>query len=130
MASIIIHSGLFPDLWNASMTFNRFVSFFPTAADVVLLILTCRSSHKALISTLRNNSRIASAPIPTLKELAPYSSTHSRYLSSVKSSLSFKFVLPVSKTTYASKYRIFSNCFKLISKRMPIRLGTPLRNQM
>ena len=63
---MIIHSGLFPDLRNASMTFSCFAYFFFSAAEVDVLALALISSHLALMSIFRSSSRMASAPIPTL----------------------------------------------------------------
>ena len=66
MTSMIIHSGMFPDLRNASITFNCFAYFFFNAAEADVFALALISSHLAVISILRSNSRMASAPIPTL----------------------------------------------------------------
>ena len=63
---MIIHSGLLPDLRKASMTLSCFAYFFFIAAEVDTLALALISSHLALMSIFRSNSRIASAPMPTL----------------------------------------------------------------
>ena len=99
ITSMIIHSGLFPDFLNASSTLSRFAYFFFIAAEVDALAFTCNSSHKALISIFLSKSRIASAPIPTLNPLDPYSETSVRNLSSGTNSFSDRSVDPGSTHT-------------------------------
>ena len=71
---IIIHSGLFPELKNASTTFNLFASFIGFSSEVDSSISTLKSSASFSRSSPINRSLIASAPIPTVNASSPYSS--------------------------------------------------------
>ena len=80
---MIIHSGLFPEFKKASTTFNLFASLIGFNSDVDSSISTLRLSASFSKSILVNKSRIASAPIPTVKASSPYSSLYCNTSSSV-----------------------------------------------
>ncbi len=79
---IIIHSGLLPEVWKASISFRRLLIFFRLVSE----LMVGNSSRICLISVARsmpfNKSRIASAPI-LASNSSPCSSSTSRYSSSV-----------------------------------------------
>ena len=79
---MIIHSGLLPEVWNASISFKRLLIFLRLVSELIV----GNSSRICLISVASsipfNRSRIASAPI-LASNSSPCSSSTSKYSSSV-----------------------------------------------
>src|SRR5712691_8017136 len=72
---------------------------------------------------------MASAPIPTAKASWPCSSWRFRALSTATRSFFLSpGIFPGSRTTYSSKYRIFSSSRSDMSRSWPMREGRPLKN--
>ena len=80
---MIIHSGRLLDSINALMSFNRLASFFGFSSVVASAISTFNCAAIASRSSEIRISRIASAPMPAVKESSPYSSWAAMYSSSV-----------------------------------------------
>ena len=86
MTSSTIHSGLLPDSQNASSTLRRLASFLRLASLVASFISVRSCTDSLSTSIFARMSRIASAPIPYLKEFGPNSSLHCMSRSSLSSS--------------------------------------------
>jgi len=84
--SSTIHSGLLPELRNASTIRRRLVIFFRFCCDVSFTIRARSWLASSGTVSFFKSSRMASAPIPARK-LSPYSSSDFRYCSSVRSCL-------------------------------------------
>ena len=72
-----IHSGLIPDLLNASSTFRRLEIFFILVSEPVVAISLRKLSISERMFILANKSRIPSAPMLARKS-SPYSSVFAR----------------------------------------------------
>jgi hypothetical protein len=123
--SRIIHSGLFPDVRNASTTSSLLIArifFWPLDSSS-----SFRSSFASASRSISiNSSFIASAPIPARK-LFPKFTILSRYSLSFKTCFFDSRVCPGSITTYEAKYNIFSSALGDMSSKSPMRLGIPLK---
>ena len=144
----IIHSGLLPLARKDSTTSSRLTArvrfwlsvsrIWPARAWSILAISALSCSLRASRSISRRSSRTASAPILATKEPRPQrlstswkraSSISSRRLRPVAGPFASS-VLPGSRTIKLTKYRTFSSTRGLMSSRMPMRLGMPLKYQM
>ena len=81
-ASKIIHSGLFPEPWNASRSFKRLEYFLILVSDFVLGISSRIAAISSSITISPSRACIASAPIVATNS-SPNSSRESKYSSSV-----------------------------------------------
>ena len=81
----IIHSGLFPELINDSISFNLLMDFSSATFDLISFNCDFNFSLSALRSNFNNISLMASAPILASNESVPYSSCAFIYSSSVRS---------------------------------------------
>ena len=125
----IIHSGLLPDVKNASISLRRLVTFLRRVSELIEgnSSRICSICSAKLIA--RSNSRTASAPI-LASNSSPYSSNASRYVSSVSIWPRSSVVMPGSITTNDSKYSTRSISRNVISSIKPIRDGSDFKNQM
>ena len=126
---MMIHSGLLPLLRKASTTSSRLMAlerFWPEE-----LAISARSSPSSFSrSSCNSSSLMASAPMPALKALGPYSAWASRYSLSESTCLYNRGVSPGSVTTKAAKYSTFSRFRGDISSSIFIRQGMPLKYQI
>ena len=74
---MIIHSGLIPDLWNASSTFRRLAIFLILVSESVPSSALRSASMSRFRSSWRSSSRTPSAPIMA-ENSSPNSSTLDR----------------------------------------------------
>ena len=78
----IIHSGLFPDSINDSISFNLFNVLYSATLDLISLRDFLNFTFSFSRSIFKSISLTASAPIPAVKESAPYFSCAFIYSSS------------------------------------------------
>ena len=126
----IIHSGLFPEFINDSISFN----LLTVRSSVTLDFMSFKDSLNFCCSFLRSKltkiSLTASAPIPAVNESSPNSSWALINASSEISWPFFKVVRPGSTTIKLSKYNTFSTSLSFISIAREILLGNDFKNQM
>ncbi len=130
----IIHSGRAFCFLKDSRTSMRFTALRRFWLALELSIILRHSSHSLSRSTACSNSRMASAPMPTLRPVAsegPYwfsmSLRSMSFMTCLRSSMG---TLPGSMTTYAAKYITCSRALGLMSRTRPMREGTPRKYQM
>ena len=127
--SSTIQVGLFPLFTNESSMSRRFMArtfFCPVDLSTISRIFLYSSSRL----TAARSSFTASAPMPTRNAFSPYCARASMSCASERICLYSSGVSPGSSTIKFTKYTTCSSALGVMSRRSPIREGTPLKYHM